>query len=128
MMWLFNIKTDGTKKTRLVGRGDRMISFIDFNPNAVYCGNVAASSIKIARVIAAMYKLVMRGGDLVGAYLVTQANPDFPVHIQTPQGYQIAEGMCIRSVGNLYGFPPAGQNFSREFDKCLRECGYENTP
>ena len=128
MMWLFNIKTDGTKKSRLVGRGDRMIPFIDFDPNAVYCGNVAASSIKIALVIAAMYKLVMRGGDLVGAYLVTQANPDFPVHIQTPQGYQIAEGMCIRAVGNLYGFPPAGQNFSKEFDKCLRECGYENTP
>jgi Reverse transcriptase (RNA-dependent DNA polymerase) len=128
MMWLFNIKTDGTKKARLVGRGDRMIPFIDFDPNAVYCGNVAASSIKIALVIAAMYKLVMRGGDLVGAYLVTQANPDFPVHIQTPQGYQIAEGMCIRAVGNLYGFPPAGQNFSKEFDKCLRKCGYENTP
>jgi hypothetical protein len=36
--------------------------------------------------------------------------------------------MFIRAVGNLYGFPPAGQNFSKEFDKCLRECGYENTP
>ena len=23
MMWLFNVKTDGTKKARLVGRGDR---------------------------------------------------------------------------------------------------------
>jgi hypothetical protein len=128
MMWLFNVKTDGTKKARLVGRGDMMIPWVDFDPHAVYCGNVAASSIKMALVIAAMYKLVMRGGDLVGAYLVTQANPDFPVHIQTPQGYQIAEGMGIRAVGNLYGFPPAGQNFSKEFDKCLRECGYENTP
>jgi hypothetical protein len=44
--------------------------------------NVAASSIKIALVIAVKYKLVMRGGDLVGAYLVTQANPDFPVNIR----------------------------------------------
>jgi hypothetical protein len=48
MMWLFNIKTDGTKKAHLVGRGDRMIPFIDFDPNAVYCGNVAASSINVA--------------------------------------------------------------------------------
>ena len=128
MMWLFNVKTDGTKKARLVGRGDMMIPWVDFDPNAVYCGNVAASSIKMALVIAAMYKLVMRGGDLVGAYLVTLANPDFPVHIKTPQGYNIAPGMCIQAVGNLYGFPPAGQNFSKEFDKCLRECGYKNTP
>ena len=34
--------------------------------------------------MAAIYKLEMRGGDLVGAYLVTLANPDFPVFIKTP--------------------------------------------
>ena len=128
MMWLFSIKTDGTKKARLVGRGDLMIPWIDYDPNAVYCGNVAASSIKIALIIAAQYKLIMRGGDLVGAYLVTLANPDYPVYIRTPQGYFIGPGNCIRAVGNLYGFPPAGQNFSKEFDKCVTKCGYKNTP
>ena len=128
MMWLFNVKTDGTKKARLVGRGDMMIPWVDFDPNAIYCGNVSSSSIKIALTIAANYKLIMRGGDLVGAYLVTLANPDYPVYIQTPQGYTISKGMCIQAVGNLYGFPPAGQNFSKEFDKCVHECGYTNTP
>ena len=29
MMWLFNVKTDGTKKARLVDRGDMMIPCID---------------------------------------------------------------------------------------------------
>ena len=53
MMWIFNIKTDGTKKARLVGRGDLMILDIDFDPNAVYCGNVTACSIKICVTIAA---------------------------------------------------------------------------
>ena len=128
MMWLFNIKTDGTKKARLVGRGDMMIPWVDFDPNAVYCGNVSSSSIKIALTIAANYKLIVRGGDLVGAYLVTLANEDYPVYIQVPQGYTISKGMCIQAVGNLYGFPPAGQNFSKEFDKCVHECGYANTP
>lgn len=128
MMWLFSIKTDGTKKARLVGRGDMMIPWIDFDPNAVYCGNVSASSIKIALVIAAIYKLEMRGGDLVGAYLVTLANPDFPVFIKTPQGYKIRPGYVIQAIGNLYGFPPSGQNFSKAFDICVRECGYSNTP
>jgi hypothetical protein len=28
----------------------------------------------------------MRGGDLVGAYLITRANPGFPVFIKTPHG------------------------------------------
>jgi hypothetical protein len=35
MMWLFDIKTDGTKKARLVGRGDMMKPWVDFDPNAV---------------------------------------------------------------------------------------------
>ena len=40
----------------------------------------------------------MRGGDLVGAYLVTLANPDYPVYIKVPQGYSISPGNCIRAV------------------------------
>jgi hypothetical protein len=93
MMWLFNIKTDGTRKACLVGRGDMMIPWVAFDPNAVYCGNVAASSIKMALVIAAMYKLVLWGGDLVEVYLVTLAHPNIPVHIKTPQGYNIDPGI-----------------------------------
>ena len=67
MMWTFTIKTEGTFKARLVGFGDLMIPFVEFNPNKTYCGNVSATSIKIAITIAAKYKLTMRGGDLEGA-------------------------------------------------------------
>ena len=130
MMWLFTIKTDGTYKARLVGRGDLMIPGVDYDPDAVYCGNVSACSIKMCLAIAAKYKLTMRGGDLEGAYLVTRANAAYPVFIKTPQGYEeyVPEGHCIQAVGNLYGFPPAGQNFSKEFDKVIHECGYRSTP
>ena len=62
----------------------------------------------------------MRGGDLVGAYLVTQAN----THLENIKSVTV----CIRAVGNLYGFPAADQNFSKEFYKCLRECDDNNTP
>ena len=72
----------------------------------------------------------MRGGDLVGAYLVTRANKDYAVYIKTPQGLEmdVPAGYCIQAVDDLYGFPPAGQNFSIEFDKCVKEMGYLNTP
>ena len=52
------------------------------------------------------------GGDLGGAFLVTRANKDYPAYIKTPKGMEVEEGYCIQAVGNLYGFPPAGQNFS----------------
>ena len=113
MMRLFNIKTDGTKKSRLVGRGDMMIPWVDYDRNAVYCGNVAASSIKIALIIAACYKLIMRGRDLVGAYLFTLANPEYPVYIKVPQGYSISPGNCIQAVGNYTVFHLPAKTFRR---------------
>ena len=70
----------------------------------------------------------MRGGDLVGACLLTRANKDYPVFIKSPKGIEVPPGMCIQAVGNLYGFPPAGQNFSIEFDTCVKEMGYDYTP
>ena len=70
----------------------------------------------------------MRGGDLVGAYLVTRANKDCPVFIKTPKVIEVPPGMCIQAVGNLYGFLPADKPFSIEFDKCVKEMGYHNTP
>jgi hypothetical protein len=69
MMWQFNIKTDGTKEACLVGRGDTMIPLVDFDPDAVYCGNVAACSIKIAVTIASMCCLVMRPSRCISHYL-----------------------------------------------------------
>ena len=102
--------------------------WVNFNPKKIYCGNITACGIKLFLAIAAPYKLRMRGGDLVGAYLVTRANKDYPVYIKTPKGMEVEEGYCIQAVGNLYGSPPAGQNFSIEFDKCVMEMGYVNTP
>ena len=64
------------------------------------------------------------------AYLVTRANKNYPVYIKTLQGLEmdVPAGYCIQAVGNLYVFPPAGQNFSIEFDKCVKEMDYLNTP
>ena len=128
MMWTFTIKTEGTFKARLVGRGDLMIPFVDFNPNKTYCGNVSATSIKIAITIAAKYKLTMRGGDLEGAYLVTRGDKTYPVFIKTPEGYYVPPGMCIQAVGNCYGFPMSGRTFSIELDGIIFLCGYIVTP
>ena len=86
MKWIFSIETDGTYKACLVGPGDLKIPWVDFNPKEVYCGNISACGIKLVLSLAASYKLLMRGGDLVGGYLVRRVNKDYPVYIKTPQG------------------------------------------
>ena len=66
-----------------------MIPWVDFNPKEVYCENISACGIKLVLSLAASYKLLMRGGDLVGAYLVTRANKNYPVYIKTPQSLEM---------------------------------------
>ena len=59
--WIFSIKTDGTYKARLVGRGDLMIPWVDFNPKKVYCGNISACEIKTRSVISYLIQVANAG-------------------------------------------------------------------
>ena len=76
MRWIISIKTDGTYKARTTGRGDLILPWIGFNPKEIYCSNISTYGIKLILAFAAFYKLRMRGGDLVRAYLVIRANKD----------------------------------------------------
>ena len=46
MIWLFSFKSDMSKKARMVIE-TKCIPGLDYNPDEVYCGNVAATSIKV---------------------------------------------------------------------------------
>ena len=128
MKWLFSVKADTTLKARLVARGDRCKAGIDYDPDEVYCGNVTASSIKVFFAMSALYGLKLRGGDLVGAYLVTPGSKDFPLCMATPDGFEAPPGMVLNVLGNLYGLPSSGRNFSKAVDSIVIGLGYTNTP
>ena len=117
VMWLFLIKDDGIFKSRLVGRGDMMKEGVHFMPGETYCGNVMASTIKLALKIAATYRLDMIGGDIEGVYLITRTKT--PIAIHTPRGYKCPPGCVFMVYGNLYGLATAGNTFSESFDERL---------
>ena len=47
MIWLFSFKADMTMKARLVVNGKMCKPRLDYNPDETFCGNVAATSIKV---------------------------------------------------------------------------------
>ena len=57
--------------------------------------DVAATSIKVFFALSAMYRLTLRGGDLVGAYLVTPGSKDFMRCMATPDGIIAPKGMVL---------------------------------
>ena len=116
MIWLFSFKSDMSKKARMVIYGSKCIPGLDYNPDEVYCGNVAATPIKVFFALSALYGLTLRGDDLVGAYLVTPGSKDFMLCIATPQGIEVPPGMILQVLGNLYGLPSSERNFSEAVD------------
>ena len=128
MIWLFSFKADMTMKARLVVNGKMCKPGLDYNPDETYCGNVAATSIKVFFALSALYGLTLRGGDLVGAYLVTPGSKDFMLCMATPDGIIAPQGMVLQVLGNLYGLPSSGRNFSKAVDSIVLKLGYKNTP
>ena len=128
MMWLFSIKADMSLTARLVVRGDLCQPVIDYNPEDVYCGNVTATSIKIFIALSALYGLILRGGGLVGAYLGTPGSRDFVLCMSKPEGFVTPPGMVLQVLGNLYGLPSSGRNFSKAVDVIVLKLGDKNTP
>ena len=88
MIWLFSYKANYDLKARMVIDGSKCIPGVDFNPNEVYCGNVTATFIKIFFALSALYGLILRGGDLVGAYLVTPVSKEFMLYVS--QHHQVS--------------------------------------
>ena len=113
MIWLFSFKADMTMKARLVVNGKMCKPGLDYNPDETYCGNVAATSIKVFFALSALYGLALREGDLVGAYLITPGSKDFMLCMATPDGIIAPKGMVLQVLGNLYGLPSSGRNFSK---------------
>ena len=109
--WIFGRKEDSTEKSRLVLLGNRMVPGKDFDASKTYCGNVSSSSMKIATAIAAKYLLIMRKGDLDGAYLIPEADPEYPLFAHTPEGWVNKPGMCTCINKNVYGAPRGGNIF-----------------
>ena len=103
-------------KARLLVDGKMCKPGLDYNPDETYCGNVAATSIKVFFALSALYGLTLRGRDLVGAYLVTPGSKDFMLCMATLDGIIAPKGMVLQVLENLYGLPSSGRNFSKAVD------------
>ena len=80
-----------TMKARLVVNGKMCKPGLDYNPDEIYCGNVAATSIKVFFALSALYGLILRG-----AYLVTPGSKDFMLCLATPDGIITPKGMVLQ--------------------------------
>ena len=125
-MWLFSIKSGMSLIARLVVRGDHVnrestitqrmcIVVMQRPPPSRFC-------------LHHLRCMILRGGNLVDAHLVTPGSKDFVLCMATSEGFVTSPGIVLQVLGNLYGLPSSGWNFSKAVNVIVLKLGYKNTP
>ena len=119
---LYNVKPDLRKKARCVFNTPKAALTEDFG--RCYSPTVRPTTFRLLMSLAPMLKLVVQGGDVSQAY--TQAR--WPSTLkkslaQMPEGYEThlnGKPLCTE-VGNLYGAPPSGRHWWKEYETDARQ-------
>ena len=85
--WVFNAKTDGQKKARLVAQGFSQVEGIDFNK--LFSPVVRFESMRIVFALATLHSWYMTGVDVHTAYLYSKLDEE--IYMRQPEGF-IARG------------------------------------
>jgi transposase InsO family protein len=121
--WVFDVKTDGRKKARLVARGDSQIEGLDFSE--VYSPVVRFETFRLMLALSALENWHMSGVDVRNAYLYGELLEEIYMH--QPEGFKSPgkEGKVIRLRRALYGLKQGGLAWWRSLDKSMSEMGFK---
>ena len=81
--WVFDVKSDGRKKARLVAQGYSQVEGVDFNE--LFSPVVQFESVRIIFALAALNAWYMTGVDVCTAYLYGKLDEEIYMH--QPEGF-----------------------------------------
>jgi hypothetical protein len=125
---LYAIKSDGRYKARTVlGAGKRKLDSMDLGYERTYSPTARPATLRLLSAIAAIEKMIIRGGDVKQAY----GQAKWPSHLKkvlsrVPSGYKMydrGKTYCCE-VGNLYGHVIAGKNWWKTLRAWLLAHGF----
>ena len=110
--WVFDVKTDGHKKPRLVAQGFLQVEGIDYNK--LFSPVVQFESVHLMLTLATLHNWYMMGVDVHTAYLYGKLDEE--IYMRQPKGF-IARGqeskvICLKRA--LYGLKQAGLAWWKE--------------
>jgi len=126
LRWIFNIKSDGRYKARLVVRGFTQIQGIDYFET--YAGVVRSESIRLSLALAAINKEHFIIYDFENAFLNAPMVETCYVH--PPDGVQIQglrPGQVLRLLKALYGTHQAARAFGAVRDDAHFQLGFHKS-
>lgn len=121
--WVFDVKSDGRKKARLVAQGFSQVEGIDFNE--LFSPVVRFESVRLMFALAALEGWYMTGVDVRTAYLYGKLDEE--IYMRQPQGFVVRgqESKVIKLQRALYGLKQAGLAWWKELSRSMTDLGFK---
>ena len=121
--WVFNIKSDGQKKARLVAQGFSQVEGIDFNE--LFSPIVHFKSVRLIFALLAIENYYCVRADVHNAYLYGKLDKE--IYMRQPEGFkargQENEVICLQHA--LYGLKQAGLAWWKELNSSMKSLGFK---
>jgi Reverse transcriptase (RNA-dependent DNA polymerase) len=122
--WVFDIKSDGRKKARLVAQGFSQVKGIDYNE--LFSPVVWFESMRVIFALAALNGWYMTGVDVRTAYLYGKLDEE--IYMRQPEGFvtigQENKVICLQRA--LYGLKQAGLAWWKELSQSMKVLGFKH--
>ena len=123
--WVFDVKTDGRYKARLVAQGFSQVEGIDFNE--LFSPVVCFESVRLVFALAALKGWHMTGVDVRMAYLYGKLDEE--IYMRQPEGF-IARGQESKVIKlqkrALYSLKQAGLAWWKELTQSMKTLGFSH--
>ena len=122
--WVFDRKTDGCKKTRLVAKGFSQVKGMDYD--AVFSPVVRFETVHLILALAALGGWPLKGLDVQNAYLYGKLDEE--IYMEEPEGFVVpgkeSHVLCLRCA--LYGLKQAGLTWWQALKRSMEKLGFKS--
>jgi Reverse transcriptase (RNA-dependent DNA polymerase) len=122
--WVFDIKSDGCKKARLVAQGFSQVEGIDFNE--LFSPVVHFESVRLILALSTLEDYYCVGVDICNAYLYGKLDKE--IYMRQPEGFKARgqENKVIHLQCALYGLKQAGLAWWKELNSSMNKLGFKH--
>jgi transposase InsO family protein len=120
--WVFDIKTDGRKRARLVAKGFSQVEGLDYDQ--VFSPVVRFETVRLILAMAALEKWILTGLDVRNAYLYGELDEE--IYMEQPEGFPdpVNKHHVLRLRRALYGLKQAGLAWWRALKLSMEQLGF----
>jgi len=120
--WVFDLKSNGCKKARLVTKGFSQVEGLDFDE--IFSPVLWFKSVHTILMLAALEKWKIEGLDVKSAFLY--GTLDKELYMEQPQGFKVLgkEHKVLRLKKAIYGLKQATRTWWHELDRSLKALGF----